>query len=158
MTKDKYDHVIKKRLVKVRKDGIIYKRYYDGEFKEAPQHLNEGGYKLVSVTSNGKQWSLFVHRLVAKCFIPNPSNKPIVNHIDRNRSNNHVDNLEWCTPKENSQHARKTNPVYQNAKCTHCNANTKVGYKVCANCRYEMAKTKRKLERQNSICDRVNKI
>lgn len=59
------------------------------------------GYKQVCLRKDGKYRMFLVHRLVAKAFIPNPNNKPHINHIDRNTSNNSVDNLEWVTHKEN---------------------------------------------------------
>jgi DNA-binding transcriptional regulator YiaG len=67
--------------------------------------LNQKGYPGVSLHINGKEKYFRVHRLVALKFIPNPENKPCVNHIDRNRLNCHVSNLEWVTHKENVQHS-----------------------------------------------------
>ncbi len=63
------------------------------------------GYKHVTLSLPNKIKSCRVHRLVAQAFIENPENKPYVNHIDCDRSNNNVENLEWVTPKENSQKA-----------------------------------------------------
>ena len=65
-------------------------------------------YKFVGLIINGKQKRMRVHRMVALTFIDNPDNKPYVNHINGNRSDNNVENLEWVTPSENTQHAVNT--------------------------------------------------
>ena len=65
------------------------------------------GYSRVTLSNSGKTTRMAVHRLVALAFIPNPYNKPVVNHIDNNPTNNHVTNLEWVTSKENAQHSSK---------------------------------------------------
>lgn len=63
------------------------------------------GYLLVGLSDSGTTERVFVHRLVAEAFILNPYNKPTINHIDGNKENNKVQNLEWATYKENRDHA-----------------------------------------------------
>ena len=63
------------------------------------------GYLSVDLYSDGERKTKRVHRLVAETFLPNPDNKPEVNHIDGNKYNNDVSNLEWVSAKENCRHA-----------------------------------------------------
>lgn len=66
--------------------------------------IENSGYKRINVSVNSnKKWKL-VHRMVLSAFVPNPHNLPFVNHKDGVRGNNHIDNLEWCTAKENQRH------------------------------------------------------
>ena len=74
-----------------------------------------GGYQQVSLDKNGKRKCMGIHVLVAKMFIPNPENKPMIDHYDRNPANNAVWNLRWVTNSENQRHA-----VELNAKRSGC--------------------------------------
>lgn len=69
------------------------------------------GYKQVKLYNHGFKKHFYVHRLVAEAFIPNPKNLPFVNHIDFDKTNNNVSNLEWCTSSENVLHS------YRNGRC-----------------------------------------
>ena len=75
------------------KEGIMLKTYDNGN-----------GYKKITLYKNGLCKTFSVHRLVAIAFIPNDNNLPQINHKDENPSNNHVDNLEWCTNEYNSNY------------------------------------------------------
>ena len=83
-------------LGRVRKNG-----------KLTSSHRTRKGYWQTNLYKRRKQTLHYIHRLVAIAFIPNPENKPTVNHIDGNKDNNRVSNLEWATYLENNLHAIK---------------------------------------------------
>lgn len=85
------------------KDGRVYSSIKPTKILK--NVLKTTGYEQVFLHLKPKAKLCLVHRLVAKAFIPNPENKPQVNHIDGNKSNNNVSNLEWVTPSENGLHA-----------------------------------------------------
>ena len=85
------------------------------------QIYNPNGYLYVGLHNNNKSKQYLIHRLVAEAFIDNPLSKPFVNHIDFNRLNNKIDNLEWCTQKENVYHS------INNMRCRHNAKNSNTG-------------------------------
>lgn len=86
-------------------NSIGVKRFYKGQILKFSKS-GWGGYSYVQLVDyNGNRYRECVHRIVARTFIPNPKNKPQVNHIDGDKNNNRLCNLEWCTPSENIQHA-----------------------------------------------------
>ena len=88
------------------------------------------GYLIVVLSLNGEQKHFRIHRLVAEAYIPNPLNKPEVNHLDENKTNNHVSNLEWATTKENIQHSARKG-VRKNFSKIRC-VETGAVYKSCS--------------------------
>ena len=95
----------------VSSDGKVYSTNTCGAsyyHKEISQRLNKDGYLQVTVGKTGNRSQYRVHRMVAEAFIPNPDNLPEVNHKDYNRTNNNVNNLEWCTHADNVSHSAGT--------------------------------------------------
>lgn len=78
--------------------------------------IDKDGYAYVSLSKNCKGKKFKLHRLLAIHFIPNPDNKPEINHIDGNKLNNCVNNLEWCTNKYNIHHAMNMGLLDDNLK------------------------------------------
>ena len=104
------------RLLKEK--GFDVKPYYNYFISSCGKVFNSNGaemkidesakYNRVRLVIDGNSTAYSIHRLVALLFIPNPDNLPQVNHIDGNKRNNNVSNLEWCTASENELHAYKT--------------------------------------------------
>lgn len=83
--------------VRNKKTGYLYSR-----------NINGYGYSFVNIKINNKQCNWLIHRLVAKAFIPNPDNKPEVDHKDSDKTNNNLNNLRWATRQENEYNKQQT--------------------------------------------------
>ena len=81
-------------------DGLIYSK----KSKKYLKPFKVGSYYCVTICDKGRYVTDGVHRIVASTYLPNPDNKECVHHIDEDRENNNVDNLEWCTQKDNVRH------------------------------------------------------
>lgn len=97
------------------KDVVGYKGIYkvsntgkiiNSNGKIIKQFKDHKGYLITQLSNNKKKKTVRVHRIVAYAFIPNPENKPQINHINCNKEDNRIENLEWCTNEENKAHAK----------------------------------------------------
>lgn len=93
-------------LYEISKDGVVRNKKRLSECAQHKSSNNKGYLKLV-LYKNGVRTNFELHRLLALTFIPNPQNKPTVNHIDGNPNNNNLSNLEWATIREQTIHAYK---------------------------------------------------
>ena len=75
--------------------------------KKLKSFVSSTGYKISHLSANGIKKTVKLHRIIAKAFIPNPNNKKCVNHINGNKQDNSLNNLEWCTHSENNIHSYK---------------------------------------------------
>lgn len=141
----------------VNENGEIFslpKKTRKGVRKIKPLQHSKTGYMYVDLCSNGKIKKFTVHRLIAMAFIPNPDNKPQVNHINGIKTDNRVENLEWTTRSENQLHSIKcglrTTVGEKNSQC-------KLSEKDAFNIKYSKEKTSdlsRKYNiSQSTICD-----
>ena len=116
-------------------------RYYKNQFGNSnvktkdrilKQYKTTNGYMQVDLCLDSKYIKIGVHRLVAIAFIENPENKPEVNHIDGNRKNNCLTNLEWCTHGKNIQHSYKLeNRSALGENNAKCKTNEKIVNEIC---------------------------
>lgn len=89
-------------------DGRVWSKRNNKWLKTS---IGSHGYLMVTFSSNGKGKKYLLHRLIAEAFLPNEENKPCIDHINGDRTDNRIENLRWCTYKENNN-----NPVYINRK------------------------------------------
>lgn len=107
-------------LYKINKKGEIWSNYYN---KMMTPTLHNTGYYIIEITKDGVVKQTTIHRLLAIQFIPNPNNLPTVDHIDRNKTNNCLENLRWASFRTNNLNMGKTpksghqNIYIDNYKC-----------------------------------------
>lgn len=112
------------------------------------QYIGGTGYYMISISKNSKSKPFRVHRLKAITFIPNPKNKPCINHRDGNKLNNDLSNLEWCTHKENMSHAFRTGLANNTGEK---NGMSKINKAIAAE-----IKSRLPIESQQKIADSLN--
>jgi hypothetical protein len=115
-------------------------RIRDKSGRIKPQDTDLEGYRRVSIKIEGRPLHLRVHTIVASVFIPNPYNKPFVNHINGIKGDNTVSNLEYCTPRENSLLASKNGQLNTGRKREIIAVNLSTGEKKSFESQFQAAK------------------
>lgn len=98
----------------VSSDGKVFNR----NGREIKPYLHTRGYLKVDLWDKQKRKKLFVHRLVAEAFLPNPNGYPQINHKDEDKTNNAVENLEWCTNRYNMNYGKQTERGKKVVQCS----------------------------------------
>ena len=118
-----------------------------------------GHYKAVCFYKDKKRYMYYVHRLVASAYVPNPDNKPYVNHIDGNPHNNNYKNLEWVTNAENLRHALDN--FARKYKCPICGKEMYAN-NLCSVCysreKYRKESQLNKIKKQKELEEQISKV
>lgn len=154
--------IVQDGLFEVHASGEIFRNTNHGKKKCKPFGTSRNKkYLAVSTCIRGKQKHFYVHRLLAEAFIPNPENKPQVNHIDGDSKNNSLENLEWVTASENIRHAYAIGlaPTLKTAEeCLTCSNKTMSKDRVCNDCKNNNKRIKNKMKKDLEISKSVSDI
>lgn len=150
------------KSISVTRQNSIGRKYTTKEIT-ITQFVCRGGYSTVKLTRNKKSGSRYVHRLLALTFIDNPNNYPVVNHINGNKQDNSLENLEWTTPSKNHLHALAMGlcklPVANKTKvidiCTNISYPSIMAASRENNINYELCKKMLKGKKENHTCLRI---
>jgi len=118
-------------LYKININGEIVSLQKRNFGKEISKRIDRTGYWIVKLKNESKYSSVYIHRLLALAFIDNPLNKPFVNHINGNKQDYCITNLEWVTASENMKHA------YQQGLCYRFKSNNRAVIDSCSGKQYE---------------------
>ncbi len=113
-------------LYEISTTGIIRSLHPSRKGQVLSARIDRGGYLAVGLTYKGKSVTRFLHRLLAEAYIPKVAGKDFINHINGNKLDNSIENLEWVTHQENMQHAYATGLILKKTKMVIDGCNGKV--------------------------------
>lgn len=144
-----------KSLNRVIEHSNGYSRLIKG--KEIKPFINGSGYLQIKLSKNGESFFPYVHKLVATAFIDNTNNYTEVNHIDHNKLNCNIANLEWCTRSENMIKMAEFYGLRNPTKCESCNKEISNGATKCKDCK---SFSRRKVERpsKDELSELIGKL